>query len=183
MSSVYSQLIINPHTYLNTLILCSFCGYFFLFEAHCLWDICRQFLSQHPHTHVYITLCNLWLISRTGGCTLCNMSTCHLYATVPVWDPSAFLSCVWFSLWLKSPPLCCLFPLSQCLYICTVICLCLWVCFGVCVCVSVYLHVLYALSACSQLIKTQCQLSCFLPVCLPCVCSSRHQPPLLLLLF
>lgn len=64
-------------------------------------------------------------------------------------------------------------PPSQCLYICTVICL-----FTCEKCVPVFPHVLYALSACSQLIKTQCQLSCFLPAWLPGVCSSRQQPPL-----
>lgn len=55
----------------------------------------------------------------------------------------------------------------------------LFVCVFRYVCACVCLHVLYALSACSQLIKTQCQLSCFLPACLHGVYSSRHQPPLL----
>lgn len=45
------------------------------------------------------------------------------------------------------------------------------------VCVRVCPHVLYALSACSQLIKTHCRLSCFPPACLPGGRSSTHQPP------
>lgn len=52
---------------------------------------------------------------------------------------------------------------------------CVWVC--VCVHAHVCPHVLSALSVCSQLIKTQCQLSCFLPACLSGVCSSGHQLP------
>lgn len=49
------------------------------------------------------------------------------------------------------------------------------------VCVRVCPHVLYALSACSQLIKTHCRLSCFPPACLPGGCSSTHQTPSTLL--
>lgn len=41
---------------------------------------------------------------------------------------------------------------------------------------------LSTLSACSQLIKAWCQLSCFLPCCLSGVTSSRHHLPLLLVL-
>lgn len=66
------------------------------------------------------------------------------------------------------------------LFVC--FCGCACVCVGVCERERVCLHVLYALSACSQLIKTQCQLSCFLPACLPGVCSFRHRPPLLYLI-
>lgn len=51
-----------------------------------------------------------------------------------------------------------------------------------CVCFLPFIafYVLYALSASSQLIKAQCQLSCFLSACLPSVCSFRHHLPLLL---
>lgn len=52
------------------------------------------------------------------------------------------------------------------LSVCTSVRSDLLLCVCVCVCLRVSLHALYALSACSQLIKTQCQLSCFLPACL-----------------
>lgn len=92
------------------------------------------------------------------------MSPCHLFASVSAWQTvCAFEGWMQFSLWLEfsslmlcSSTLCVICHLSQ------------WsasvcVCFGVCMWVC--LHVLCALSACSQLIKTQRQLSCFLPVC------------------
>lgn len=108
--------------------------------------------SSQKHVYVSHCLCELWV-------------TLFLYifwvlVVVEVMCHISFPQC--FS---HSP--------SRCLYICTVICL-----FTCEMCVHVFPHVLYALSACSQLIKTQCQLSCFLPAWLPGVCSSRQQPAL-----
>lgn len=108
---------------------------------------------------------------------MCIMSPCPCLANRTCVTDYASVHAVQFVAQISSPLLCSS-TVSVSVHLHSY--LLLFVC--VLVCVRVSPHVLYALSACSQLIKTQCQLSCFLLACFPGVTSSRHQPPLLLIL-
>lgn len=116
--------------------------------------------------------CQGWL----GACCV----SCHLVTimqNVFAWHSLYLMHLL--AAWLEfaaqiSTPVLCLF-LVWCLHVCTDGC-CTWS-------VRALLFVcLSTLSACSQLIKAWCQLSCFLPCCLSGVTSSRHHLPLLLVL-
>lgn len=133
------------------------CIYFKLpFIIECVSSIVRShYQTSNIHTHACKSQCAICEFCQGWVEALCV--TCH-----PVFGSNSLPSIAFSHLSVSV-----LFHSDLPLFVCVLMC------------VRVCLHVLYALSDCSQLIKTQCQLSCFQPACLPGVCSSRHHalPP------